>query len=170
MTRDDLKRFRALDIDFSDIDLTLQDDFYGIIVPVGAECIGYVEDDDCYFILLPEDERVFRATHAVDETQIHPVASDFKEFLSFVLYCGSVDPMVEIWQWGEDSFRSDMKYRQEDKELAARSKGALEIIAKAFDIAPAYPYKRVEALIEAFDSSELNWPDEYYDVLGLERP
>ena len=42
-------------------------------------------------------------------------------------------------------------------------------IAEAFDIAPVEPYEKVKALQEAFDPSVLQFSDEYYDTLGIER-
>ena len=41
---------------------------------------------------------------------------------------------------------------------------------KSFDLAPADPFETVKALQAGFDPSVLKFSDEYYDVLGLERP
>ena len=59
MTRDDLRRFQGLDIDFSAIGLMPQENFAYFCTPVNAEYVGWVGCDGIHFILLPGDERVF---------------------------------------------------------------------------------------------------------------
>ena len=61
MSREDLKRFRGLEIDFDSIGL-LQDgaeDFAYFCTPVDAELVGRVGCDGIHFILLPGVERVY---------------------------------------------------------------------------------------------------------------
>ena len=90
MTRDDLKRFRELDINFDSIGLLQSgaDDFAYFCTPTDAEFVGRIGCDGVHFILLPEDERVFCVDPSMGErgTYVLPVASDFREFLSYVLY------------------------------------------------------------------------------------
>jgi len=180
VTRDDLRRFRALDIDFDSIGL-LQggaDNFAYFCTPTDAEYVGRIGCDGVHFILLPGDERVFCVDPAMGKEGkfVLPVGSDFREFLSFVLYCGDANPLSQIWWMTEERFRG---FAEED--AAARARGdmadffaakdkALEIIAKEFSLTPVEPFKKVKALQAAFDPSGLNWSDEYYDVLGLENP
>lgn len=180
MTRDDLKRFRALDIDFDPIGLLQDgaDDFAYFCTPVGAEYVGRIGCDGVHFILLPGDERVFCVDPGMGEEgkYVLPVASDLREFLSFVLYCRDANPISQIWWMPEERFP---EFAAED--AAAREKGdmaeffaakdaACAAIAGTFGIAPVEPYRKVKALQTAFDPSTLNFSDEYYDVLGLERP
>lgn len=182
MTRDDLARFRALNIDFDSIGLLQDggswDDFAYFCTPLGAEFVGRIGCDGVHFILLPGDERVFCVDPSMGEEgkYVLPVGSDFREFLSFVLYSGDANPVSQIWWLPEERFP---EFAAED--VAAREKGdmadyfaakdaACAVIAEAFGIAPMEPYGKVKALQAAFDPSGLNWSDEYYDVLGLERP
>lgn len=180
MTRDDLKRFRALDISFDSIGLLQSgaDDFAYFCTPVDAEFVGRIGCDGVHFILLPEDERVFCVDPSMGErgTYVLPVAGDFREFLSFVLYCQDANPLSQIY-WmdrkqyqelaAEDAAARENEYQarffeEKDKALAA--------IVKEFDLTPVDPFKKVKAMQKKFDPAVLNFSEEYYDVVGYERP
>lgn len=180
MTRDDLKRFRALDIDFGSIGL-LQDqagDFAYFCTPTDAEYVGRIGCDGVHFVLLPGDERVFCVDPAMGEEgkYVLPVAGDFREFLSFVLCCRDANPLSQIWWLTRERFETfaqeDAAARQDAQyaDLFAKKDAALAEIAKTFSLAPAEPFEKVKAMQAEFDPSGLNFSDEYYDVLGVERP
>ena len=178
MTRDDLKVFRALDIDFDSIGLLQSgaEDFAYFCTPADAEYVGRIGCDGVHFILLSGDERVYCVDPAMGEEgkYVLPVAGDFREFLSFVLFCRDANPLSQIWWMTEGRFRNLLA---EDaaaswpgcEEYFSKKDAALAKIAEAFSIAPIEPYARVKALQEAFDPSVLNFSDEYYDTLGIER-
>ena len=176
MTRDDLKRFRALDIDFYAVDLPDGgEDFDYFCTPVGAECVGCLGWDGIHFVILPEDERVFCVDPWSGEGKyVLPVAGDFREFLSFVLFCRDANPLSQIWWMTEEQFRNLLA---EDaaagwpgsEEYFLRKDAALTAIAERFQITPADPCERVRALQAAFDPGVLRFSDEYYDTLGIER-
>ena len=69
MTRDDLKAFRALDIDFDSIGLLQSgsEDFAYFCTPADAEFVGRIGCDGVHFILLPGDERVYCVDPAMGE-------------------------------------------------------------------------------------------------------
>ena len=100
-----------------------------------------------------------------------PVGGDFREFLSFVLYCRGSSTLALLYGMSEESFRSDLvEMERERAEYAARTDAVLSAIAREFDLTPADPFEKVKALQASFDLSALEFSDEYYDVLGLERP
>ena len=179
MTRDDLKRFRALDIDFDSIGLLQDgaDDFAYFCTPTDAEYVGRIGCDGVHFILLPGDERVFCVDPAMGEEGkfVLPVGSDFREFLSFVLCCQDANPLSQIWWLTQERFQAfsleDAAARQEaaNADLFAKKDAALAEIAKEFDLTPVEPFEKVKAMQAGFDPSGLNFSDEYYDVLGIER-
>ena len=180
MTRDDLKRFRALDIDFGSISLFQDwaDDFAYFCTPTDAEYVGRIGCDGVHFVLLPGDERVFCVDPAMGEVGkfVLPVGSDFREFLSFVLCCQDANPLSQIWWLTQERFQEfsseDAAARQkgENAALFAKKDAALALIAGEFSLTPVEPFERVKALQAEFDPSSLNFSDEYYDVLGMERP
>ena len=180
MTRDDLERLRGLDIDFGPIGL-FQDgdeDFAYFCTPVGAEYVGRTGCDGVHFILLPGDERVFCVDPDMGEpgTYVLPVAEDLRQCLSFVLFCGDTNPIAQIWWLTEERFRgmleedAAVRERGELPEYFAKREAALAAIGESFQLAAAEPYARIKALQDAFDQSVLNFSDEYYDALDLERP
>ena len=86
MTREDLKRFCALDIDFESIGLmepglSLEPYF---CTPMNAEPVGRLGCDGIHFVLLPGDERVFCVDPAMGEpgTYVLPVATDPDPYIS----------------------------------------------------------------------------------------
>lgn len=179
MTRDDLKRFRALDINFDSIGLMADDDPARYFCdPVDLEPVGRIGCDGVHFILLPGDERVFCVDPSMGErgTYVLPVASDFREFLSFILYCQDANPLSQIF-WmtrkqydelaAEDAAARGSEYqskffKEKDEALAA--------IVKEFNLTPVDPFKKVKAMQKKFDPAVLNFSEEYYDAVGYERP
>lgn len=179
MTRDDFKRFCRLEIDFESIGLMEpgMDQQPYFCTPVGAEYVGRIGCDGAHFMLLPGDERVFCVEPSMGDpgTYVLPVAADFREFLSFVLFCRDAAPLTQIFWLEETRFQALLKEeagaRWESCEpFFARKQEALETIAAAFGLAPADPYPGIKALQAAFDAGVLSFSDEYYDVLGLDRP
>ena len=178
MTRDDLRRFCALNIDFDSICLMEpgMDQKPYFCTPVGAEHVGRLLVDGIHFILLPGDERVFCVDPSMGEpgTYVLPVASDFRTFLSYILFCKSTNPIAQIAWLTEERFRRLLADDEEmewpgSEEFFARQKAALAIIADEFELAPADPYQTVKDLQKEFDPGVLAFSDEYYDVLGIER-
>lgn len=179
MTRDDLKRFRELDINFDSIGLMEDSDPARYFCdPVDLEPVGRIGCDGVHFILLPGDERVFCVDPSMGErgTYVLPVAGDFREFLSFVLYCQDANPLSQIY-WitrkqydelaAEDAAARKNEYQakffeEKDKALAA--------IVKEFNLTPVDPFKKVKAMQAKFDPAVLNFSEEYYDTVGYERP
>lgn len=179
MTRDDLKRFQALDIDFSAVSLEREgwDGVTYFCTPVGAEIIGGTGVDGVHFAVLTGDEAVYCVDPMVMEEgrYVLPVAADFREFLSFVLYCRDANPLSQLSRLTEERFREllaeDASARRDGcGEFFARKAEALDAVAEAFLLEPQDPYEKVKALQAAFDPSCLTFSDEYYDVLGLENP
>lgn len=177
MTREDLCRFCRLDIDFESIGLmepgVRQEPYF--CTPVDAEYVGRLGSDGVHFILLPGDERVFCVDPSMGEpgTYVLPVAKDFREFLSFLLYCRDANPLSQIWWMDETRFRDLL---EEDaagwpgcEAFFAKKAAALKTVAEAFDLTAADPFEKVKAIQGSLDSAVLRFSDEYYDVLGLER-
>ena len=178
MTRDDLKKFRALDLDFSAIGLEWGGEFVPYFcTPVGAEEAGSIGCDGIQFVLLPDDEKVYCVDPAMGDvgTYVLPVAGNFRKVLSFLLCCHDANPLSQIYFLTEERFQTfavdeaEAREGGDLEELFDAKDAALAKIAEAFDIAPVEPYEKVKALQAAFDPSVLQFSDEYYDTLGIER-
>ena len=178
MTRDDLKTFHELDIDFDSIGLDWGGEFVPYFcTPVDAEEVGSIGCDGIQFVLLPGDEKVYCVDPSMGDigTYVLPVASDFREFLSFILSCHDANPLSQIYFLTEEKFRTFAKDEAEARaegeldDLFAAKDAALAMIAETFGIIPQEPFNKVKALQAAFDPNTLHFSDEYYDTLGIER-
>ena len=177
-TREDVRRFYALDIDFESIGLMPPEepvDYF--CTPMGAEHMGSLGVDGIHFVLLPGDEQVFCVDPAMGEegTYVLPVAEDFRQFLSFLLFCRDANPLTQIHWMNEERFRALLR---EDaaaswpgcEEFFARKAQALATVESTFSLQPADPWKPVKSLQAAFSPETIRFSDEYYDVLGLDKP
>lgn len=177
MTREDFQRLVTLPVDLSTIGLEQSENVPYFCTPEGAEYVGWIGCDGVHFVLLPGDERVYCVDPAMggEGTYVLPVGGDLREFLSFILFCRDANPISQIWWLPEDRFRQllaeDAAARWEGcEDFLARKADTLSAIAEAFGLEPKDPYGPVKAMQAAFDPSVLVFPDEYYDVLGLENP
>ena len=80
MTRDDLRTFRELDIDFEALGLLQEGgaDFTYFCTPTGAELVGRIGCDGVHFVLLPGNEGVYCVDPAFGEggTYVLPVGRE----------------------------------------------------------------------------------------------
>ena len=175
--REDLKRFQLMALEFSAIGLEQSEPVPYFCTPLGAEYVGCLGCDGIHFVLLPGDERVFCVDPAMGEpdTYVLPVAADFREFLSFVLFCRDANPLSQIWWLSRERFdallNSDAEACWEGCETYfAEKEAALNMVAEAFGLIPQDPYDAVRAMQVDFDPYCFAFSDAYYEVLGLERP
>lgn len=177
-SREDVKTFCGLPIDFSSIDLEPRSDCEPYFcTPEGAEPVGWIGCDGVHFVLLPGDERVYCVDPAMgsEGTYVLPVGRDFREFLSFVLFCRDANPISQLSWMTEEQYRNLLKEDAQAtwpgcEETFQHKAAALAAIADAFGLEPKDPFDPVKAMQAAFDPSALVFSDEYYDVLGLENP
>ena len=177
MTREDMKRFFALEINFSSIGLEQVGEMEPCFcTPVGSEWVGSIGCDGISFVLLPGDERVFCVDPAMGEpgSYVLPVAKDFRTFLSYILFCRNTNPISQIWWMDEKRFRQLLAEDAQEswpgcKEYFAEQEQAMEKIKNTFGVVPTDPYAPVKEIQRDFDPGSLVFSDEYYDVLGLEH-
>ena len=165
-----------MDIDFDSIGLLQSgaDDFAYFCTPEDTEFVGRIGCDGVHFILLPEDERVFCVDPAMGErgTYVLPVASDFREFLSFILYCQDANPLSQIYWLTRKQYKElaaeDAAARENEnqKKFFAQKDRALSVILKEFKLTAADPFRKVKSMQTKFDPSALNFSEEYYDAVG----
>ena len=178
-TRDDIRTFFSLPLDFSMLELepeTGADPVRYFCTPENAEIFGW---GSCgtHFVLLPGDEAVYcvEPELAGEGTYVLPVGADFREFLSHLLFCKSTSPLAQIFLLDEPCFRKLLADNAANTwpgcgEDFKRRDASLALLAEAFRIQPRDPFRRVRALQAAFDPSAPVFSAEYYDVLGLEMP
>lgn len=178
-TREDVKTFFGLPLDFSMLELepeTGADPVRYFCTPENAEIIGW---GSCgtHFVLLPGDEAVYcvEPEMAEEGTFVLPVGADFREFLSHLLYCKCTSPLAQIFMLDAARFRKLLEDNDAntwpgcEEDFKSRD-ASLDLLAETFHIRSRDPFQRVKELQTGFDPSVLNFSDAYYDTLGLEKP
>ena len=178
-TREDVKTFFGLPLDFSMLELepeTGADPVRYFCTPENAEIIGW---GSCgtHFVLLPGDEAVYcvEPEMAEEGTFVLPVGADFREFLSHLLYCKCTSPLAQIFMLDATRFRKLLEDNDAntwpgcEEDFKSRD-ASLDLLAETFHIRSRDPFQRVMGLQTGFDPSVLNFSDAYYDTLGLEKP
>ena len=178
-TREDVKTFFGLPLDFSMLELepeTGADPVRYFWTPENAEIIGW---GSCgtHFVLLPGDEAVYcvEPEMAEEGTFVLPVGADFREFLSHLLYCKCTSPLAQIFMLDATRFRKLLEDNDAntwpgcEEDFKSRD-ASLDLLAETFHIRSRDPFQRVKELQTGFDPSVLNFSDAYYDTLGLEKP
>ena len=178
-TREDVKTFFGLPLDFSLLELepeTGADPVRYFCTPENAEIIGW---GSCgtHFVLLPGDEAVYCVEPELAEegTFVLPVGADFREFVSHLLYCKCTSPLAQIFMLDATRFRKLLEDNDAntwpgcEEDFKSRD-ASLDLLAETFHIRSRDPFQRVKELQTGFDPSVLNFSDAYYDTLGLEKP
>ena len=178
-TREDVKTFFGLPLDFSMLELepeTGADPVRYFCTPENAEIIGW---GSCgtHFVLLPGDEAVYcvEPEMAEEGTFVLPVGADFREFLSHLLYCKCTSPLAQIFMLDATRFRKLLEDNDAntwpgcEEDFKSRD-ASLDLLAETFHIRSRDPFQRVKELQTGFDPSVLNFSDAYYDTLGLVKP
>ena len=166
------KRFHALQFAKDAIGLGWNDsDVAYFCTPVGAEVIGWLGVDGIHFCFIPSIS--FDMVFAVSpmpcgEHYVKPIARNFQEFLSLVLFCKDASPLEQICWMGEEQFLELMK--SEEGNSYSAQKAALNTLRTEFGIeAKPNAYQYVKSLQANFDYSKIPFSEEYYDALGVER-
>ena len=178
-TREDVKTFFGLPLDFSMLELEPETDADLVryfCTPENAEIIGW---GSCgtHFVLLPGDEAVYCVEPELAEegTFVLPVGADFREFVSHLLYCKCTSPLAQIFMLDATRFRKLLEDNDAntwpgcEEDFKSRD-ASLDLLAATFHIRSRDPFQRVKELQTGFDPSVLNFSDAYYDTLGLEKP
>jgi hypothetical protein len=165
-------RFRALPFSKDAIGLERSDsDVTYFCTPVGAEVIGWLGVDGIHFCFIPStsSDMVFAVNPMpCGEHYVEPIARNFQEFLSLVLFCKDVSPLEQICYIDEGQF-SELLKSEEENGWPARD-AALNTLCKEFGIeAQSNAYRYVKNLQANFDYSTIPFSEEYYDTLGIEK-
>ena len=139
--------------------------------PKGAKIIGWTGVDGIHFCFIPSisfDMVFVVSPMPCGEHYVEPIARNFLEFLSLVLFCKDVSPLEQICYIDEGQF-SELLKLEEGNGWPARD-AALNILCKEFGIeAQSNAYRYVKDLQANFDYSTIPFSEEYYDTLGIEK-
>lgn len=165
------KKFRSLDFPKSALGLEWSgNDVNYFCTPVDAEVIGGLGVDGIHFCFIPSisPDMVFVVSPMpYGQKYVEPVAHNFQEFLSFVVFCKDASPLEQISWMSEEQFLELLK--SEDMIVNPEKDVALKVLHKALNIKPNLnTYQDVKKLQANFDYSIIPFSKEYYNTLGIE--
>ena len=162
------KQFLSLNIDSSLISLEKTEESGYFCYPANAKAIGF-EGCIMYCFIDGYEETVFACNpESCADIYVYPLARNFTDFIGLILACGSANPVEQIVWMNKQQFEQHL---QEEKEIqTTEQKELLSILEKELHVAAMeYPFEYVKELQSDFDYSKVQFSDEYYDVLGIER-
>lgn len=139
--------------------------------PIGIRTFANLGVDGVHFGFIDGfDEMVFAVSpEGLTGKEVNPLAYTFEDFLGLVLACGNSSPVEQIYWMTKDQFddllNEDMKYVNETQ------KTSLSFIQFELGVEPIdKPYNYVREVQTSFDYSQIKFPDEYYELTGIDKP
>ena len=122
-----------------------------------------------YCFIEPYGEMVFACNpDTCADVFVYPLARTFEDFMRLILACGSTNPIEQIIWMDKDKFEKHLK--EEEAIRTEEQKATLSYLETELVISPIdNPYDYVKELQSRFDNSGIEYSDEYYDVLGIDR-
>lgn len=161
--------YKKLNIDGSLISLESTEGIYPYwCYPINAIPIG-LEGCILYCFIEGFDEMVFASNpDTCTDSNVYPLANSFYDFMRLILACGSANPIEQVIWMSKDQF--DKHLKAEWSICTVEQKEVLNKITTKFKLLPMEcPYEYVKELQKGFDGGKIQYSDEYYDVLGIER-
>ena len=164
------KKFLSLDIDNSLISLEKAGAGYSdyFCYPTNAKAIGF-EGCIMYCFIDGYWETVFACNpESCADKYVYPLAKNFEDFIGLILACGSANPVEQIIWMDKQQFE---RHLQDEKEIqTTEQKELLSFLEKELHIAAMeHPFEYVKEVQSECDYSKVQFGDEYYDILGIER-
>lgn len=170
MTLSLFEKFMSLEIDAGLIGLEKSNYEDYFCIPVGAKIFAGLGVDGVQFCMIDGfHDMVFSISpEALYNKYVNPLSYNFKDFLCLVLYCKNTSPLEEIYWSDRDSFED---FLQEDiKNVLNKQEVILKKIQSELGITPiSDPYSYVKKIQSEFDYSLIKYPDEFYEITGLEK-
>lgn len=163
------QRYRSMNIDSSLLSLEYSEITAPYFCyPTNAKVIGF--EGSILYCFLPEyGDMVFASNpESCADKNVYPLAKNFQDFLSLVIACGSANPVEQIVWMNKEQFE---RHLQTERDIrTAKQSELIKKLCEELELSPMKnPYEYVKALQINFDGSKIQYSDEYYDVLGLER-
>ena len=136
--------------------------------PTNSKPIG-LEGSILYCFIEGYEDMVFASNpETCVDTNVYPLARSFEDFMRLILSCGSANPVEQIGWMSKDKFDEHLK--NEKMNQTEEHIKVLQTLKEEFNILPMEdPFGYVKELQKDFDGSLIEYSDEYYDILGIER-
>lgn len=164
------EKFMALDVDKRLIGLEKSSYYDYLCVPIGAKIFAGLGVDGVQFCMIDGfHDMVFSISpYALYNKYVNPLSYHFEDFLGLIISCKNANPLEQIYWSNEDDFiaflEEDIKNVFDEQELI------LKRIQTELQIAPIpNPFSYVKKIQSEFDYSLIKYPDEFYEITGLEK-
>ena len=166
------QRYRKLKIDGSYIGLEKGEEDGGYFcTPKGAKIIGW--DNGIHYCFIDGFEEIIFCVNpdTCCEYYVYPLAKNFKDFIGLILTTKNTNVMQQVILWDKaiyEEFINDpenIEYINSKKVLTALDKLRTLEVDEIED-----PFEYIKNLQREFDYDKIEFTNEYYDTLGLERP
>ena len=166
------EKYRELRLDGSLIGLERADGTAYFCTPVGAEVIGWDSGIHYCFIRGLGDTVFCVNPETCCEHYVYPIARSFRDFLGLILAVGNTNTLQQIILWDKEAYKAFVNSPHERDNLRkSEVRSALDTLRRGTGVEPIdSPFEYVKALQSDFPSEKIPFSDEYYEVLGLERP
>ncbi len=163
-------KFKKLGIDLSPVGIDSHtENIRYFCTPIGMRFLGWAGVDGIHYGFVRGcGEMVF----AVNPTNfggeyVHPIAENFEDFLRLLIACGDCAALEQAWQWDKIQFTEFLqKYPPEESQRVVMS----EIAEKTGLNAMENVWEYLFFVRNNFDNSKLQFRDEYYETLGVDKP
>lgn len=138
--------------------------------PIGAKIIGWENGGIHYCFIKGFGEMVFAVNpDSGVESYVYPLAKNFEDFLRLILACGSTTAVEQIILWNKEKFEHFL--HSKNNPIAPEQREVLDKIQAELNLTPMEnPFEYVKEVQAQFDDRKIRFTDEYYNVLGVERP
>ncbi len=136
--------------------------------PTNSKPIG-LEGSILYCFIEGYNDMVFASNpETCVDTNVYPLARSFEDFIRLILACGSANPVEQIGWMSKEKFEEHLK--NEKMNQTEEQIKVLQTLKEEFNILPMEdPFGYVKELQKDFDGSLIEYSDEYYEILGIER-
>ena len=162
-------RYKKLDINGSFICLEkVKRNVSYFCYPTNAKPIGF-EGCVMYCFIKPYGEMVFASNPETSaESYVYPLARTFEDFLRLILACGSTNPIEQVIWMNKEQFEKHLQ--SEEANRTDEQKKLLRYLEIELGLSPIEnPYEYVKDIQSDFDSSGIQYSNEYYDTLGIDN-
>lgn len=130
--------------------------------PRGAKIIGGAGVDGIHYCFIRGFGEMVFAVSPMNPAphHVHPLASDFSDFLRLLLACGDSAALEQAWQWDQEQFETFLRENPATKE----QKAVLAQITEQTGLEPMNnPWQYLRELQDSFDYGQIKYTEEFYD-------
>lgn len=131
--------------------------------PRGARIIGWAGVDGIHYCFIRGfGEMVFSVSPMnLAPHYVHPLASNFSDFLRLLLACGNSAALEQAWQWDREQFETFLRENPATKEQNT----VLAQITEKTGLGPMEnPWQYLRELQASFDYSKIKYTEDFYDL------